>query len=141
MNQQAVAPRSRPRKKTRMATTPQPNGLDVMGLLVAACAVIVVMLVVSLNWQHNAYALAQQEVDLRSALDQTSDERQQVLTEQRRALNPRETAARSADVGLKAFKLDERTAAAPPKPKAKASPSPASTNHQPKPKNTDAVRR
>jgi hypothetical protein len=135
--QQSVA--ARPRKKARKAAAPMPNGLNVIGLLVGACAIIVLMLVVSLNWQRNAYALSQQEVGLRSALDQTSDERQQVLTEQRRALNPRETAARSTGAGLNEFKLDERTAGSVTKPK--TSPSSTATISKPKQKSTDLARR
>ena len=109
-----------------------PNGLSVMGLLVCACAVIVFMLVGALSWQRNAYALAQQEVALRSALDQSGDEHQQLLAEQSRALNPRETAMHSANSGLNEFKLDERTAMVALKPKKTATPD---NKTKPKPAN------
>jgi hypothetical protein len=112
---QAVAPRPRRRTAAKKQAAPLPNGLSVMGVLLAASAVLGLMFVVALGWQRNAYNLAQQEVELRSSLDQVSDERQQLMVENRRALNPRETSARSENE-LKDIKLDQRTAATPQKP-------------------------
>ncbi len=111
---QSVAPRPRRKQARKTAKAPLPNGLSVMGLLVVTLAAIGGMLVVSLNWQRSALALAQEEVALRSSLDHVADERQHLLVDERRASNPTFTSARAADAGLSEIKLDERTAAAKP---------------------------
>jgi len=110
--QQQVSSRLRRRTVARPQAAPLPNGLNVLGLLLVAGAAIGLMLVVALGWQRNAYGLAQQEVEMRSALDQVSDERQQLTVEHRRALNPRATTALSDSAGLTDLKLDQRTASA-----------------------------
>ncbi len=116
--QQEVAPRKRRKQARKTSRAPLPNGLSVMGLLVVVLAAIGGMLVVSLNWQRNAHSLAQEEVALRSSLNYVADERQQLVVDERRAINPRFTAARAADAGLNEIKLDERTATAKPATKA-----------------------
>ena len=125
--QQEVAPRPRRKQARKTAKAPLPNGLSVMCLLVVILATIGGMLVVSLNWQRNAHSLAQEEVALRSSLNYVADERQQLVVDERRASNPRFTAARAADAGLSEIKLDERTATV--KPAAKATKPTFTTNN------------
>lgn len=125
--QQEIAPRPRRKLARKRAKAPLPNGLSVMGLLVVVLAAIGGMLVVSLNWQRNAHSLAQEEVALRSSLNYVADERQQLVVDERRAINPRFTAARAADAGLSEIKLDERATAA--KPTAKTTKSAVTTNN------------
>ncbi len=151
VREQNVAARPRRKQSRKRAKAPLPNGLSVMGLLVATLAVIGGMLVVSLNWQRSALALAQEEVALRSSLDHVADERQHLLIDERRASNPTFTSARAADAGLSEIKLDERTATAKPAAKtikpatatnavthAAAKPLPALPKQQAKPAATTA---
>ena len=114
VREQNIAPRKRRKQARKTSRAPLPNGLSVMGLLVVVLAAIGGMLVVSLGWQRNAHSLAQEEVALRSSLDNVADERQQLVVDERRASNPRLTAARAADAGLSEIKLDERTAMTKP---------------------------
>jgi hypothetical protein len=103
--------------------------MHVFGLLAAVGMTLALMFVAALNWQRNALQVGQTEVELRSALDQTTDERRQLQVEQQRALSPRETDLRSRQAGLAPIKLDERMyyLRPAPKPAAKAGKPKAST--------------
>ena len=87
----------------------RPNGMHVFGLLTLAGALLSLVLVTALHWQRSALHLGMQEVELRSALDQTNNEGRKLLIDQRRALSPRETELRSRQAGQSPVKLDERS--------------------------------
>lgn len=102
---------SRPRRRTQPVVV-RPNGLGVFSLLAVAAAGLALLFVLALNWQRQAYQFNQNEVALRSKLDQTANERRLLVIEKQRALSPRENELRSRQVGLFPFKLEERTASA-----------------------------
>jgi hypothetical protein len=107
----------------------RPNGMHVFGLLTLAGALLTLVLVTALHWQRAALNFGVQEVEMRSALDQTRNEGRKQLIEQRRALSPRETELRSRQAGLAPVKLDERPAAL------RTAPKPESKGAKPKPHN------
>ena len=120
--------RATPCRRAALAVV-RPNGLSVFGLLAVATAGLVLLFVLALNWQRQAYQSGQSEVALRSQLDQTLNERRQLVVDQERALSPRENDLRSRRVGLSSFKLEERTATA------QASAKPPLPSNKPKPGN------
>jgi hypothetical protein len=83
--------------------------MQVFGLLILAGALLSLVLVTALSWQRSALQAGMQEVELRSALDQTNNEGRKLLIEQSRALSPRETELRSRQLGQAPLKLDERS--------------------------------
>lgn len=109
----ARAPRTprRPGRRPAALAVMRPNGMSVFALLTLAGAFLTLVFVVALRYQRNTLQLNHQDVELRSALDQTQHERRQLLVEQSRANSPRETELRSRQNGLNPLKLDERTAA------------------------------
>jgi hypothetical protein len=114
-----VSPKSRTlrrqtaaRRRTRPVVTVQPQGLSVFGLLTLATAGLALLFVLALNWQRQTYQLNQKEVALRSKLDQTANERRQLVAEQRHALSPRENDLRGRQGRLSPLKLEARTASA-----------------------------
>lgn len=109
-----------PRRRQASTVAVRPNGMNIFGLLTLAGAFLALLFVTALHWQRSALHFGQQEITLRSALDQTQQERRQLLVEQRRALSPRETEQRSRPSGLAPVKLDERTSAIKAAPKAAA---------------------
>lgn len=98
------------RRRPQALAAVRPNGMHVFGLLTLAGALLTLVLVTALHWQRSAMQLGIQEVELRSALDQTNNEGRKLLIEQRRALSPRETELRSRQIGQAPLKLDERSA-------------------------------
>lgn len=89
----------------------RPNGMSVVGLLAVVGGLLTLLFVTALQWQRTTLQIHHQEVELRSALDRSHNERRQLLVEQGRVFSPREMELRSRQQGLVPMKLDERTAA------------------------------
>lgn len=105
-----VQPRvTRPtRRRAKALPVVRPNGMHVFGLLALAGALLSLVLVTALHWQRATLQYGIQEVELRSALDQTQNEGRKLLIEQSRALSPRETEQRGRQLGQAPVKLEER---------------------------------
>ena len=94
------------------------QGAHILGIVTAAATVIAAIFIFALHSQTAAQRLGRDEVDLRSALDQTAAERRYLVVEQGRALNPQAGEQRSRAAGLEPMKFEARSPYAPPKSEA-----------------------
>lgn len=106
----AKAPRRRVTKtaqpRRQPATAVKPNGMSVFGLLSFAGAFLALVFVTALHWQRQSLHLGQEEVELRSRIDLSTNEQRLLQVERNKAGSPRETSERSRSIGLDQFKLD-----------------------------------